>query len=299
MSNEDRVSLIQHGENVTDNMERLYTDNIGLIHQVASKYDGYADHEDLLQQGFLALSDAVKRYDPNRGMKFSTFFVMVYEQNINEYLALTGQCVRVPVNVRHQLKEYHTLLGRGLSLGEIAEQMDLSLRRVQELASLDAAPASLSFEIGEGLELIERLTSEPEEEKKDLSAVWDVVENTLDVKKTQIIIEVYQNGASMDALADQYGISHQAISEHHRKALERLHRSRKMQQLAEQADIDVYHGCGAGTFRRTFTSSVEFAVLRRDRIKKEEEAVHKEWLQEFEAKKAAFFAEYGLNKKTS
>ncbi len=297
MSNEERVQEIQNGANVRSNMEQLYADNLLLIRKIANKYHGFADIDDLVQQGYLALVDAVKAFDVARGVQFSTFFHIVYEQNINEYLALTGQCVRVPLQTRHELKIYHQLIGKGLSLGEIAEKMEISYKRVQELAALDSGAVSLYSKLGEDGEsvLIDQLAAPEEENKPDLSEIWSVLGDALDDKRAQIIYDLYREGVSMREEAEKLGISHQAIEQHQQKAFYRLRQIRKIRSLAEMADVNMLACCGVGVFKRTHTSAVERAVIYRERIRREEEKCHNEWLFEFEQKRKQFYEKYGIN----
>ena len=291
--NEKLVELIQRGQDVRENMQLLYTDILPLIRRVASKYKGYGEMEDLVQQGYLALVDAVRDYDPERGV-FINFFCMVYEQNINEYLAVTGQCVRVPTGVRSLLRQYHEWSGKGFTLGEIAEKMEISLRRVQELAALDAGAASMYSPVGEDGCLLDLIAAEPEEPDTDLSGVWSAVSDNLDAKRSRIVYDLYRQGVTVREEAEKMGVSKQAISAMMQKAFERLRKVREIRNLAEMADIDLYSHVSVGYFKQTGISAVEFAVLHRERIAKAEEKCHNEWLEEFTMKKAAFYEQYGI-----
>lgn len=296
MTNEELVKLIQSGQNVRENMEKLYNDNLSLIRKIAHKYHAFASMDDLTQQGYLALVDACKQYDSTRGALFSTYFTIVFQHNINAYLALTGQCVRVPLDVRHELMVYHRLLGKGLSLGEIAEEMEISLKKVQKLASLDEGAISLYAPVGENedSQLLDMIAAPEQEDQPDLSEVWECVENCLKDKHARIIYDLYHEGVSVCEEAERMGMSHQGIQHHEEKALFRLRQIRKIRNLAEMADIDIYGRCGVGYFKATHTSSTEYAVIQRDRIKREEERCHNEWLSEFEQKKSAFYEQYGI-----
>lgn len=51
-------------------------EHLGLVHWCAGKIKTkYYDREDLVQIGVVGLLDAVSKYDPSRGVKFSTYAV--------------------------------------------------------------------------------------------------------------------------------------------------------------------------------------------------------------------------------
>lgn len=64
MSNEQLVLRIKAGENVADNMLQLWQQNKKFISSIAKKYAAYEEIEDLIQQGYFGMSNAVNGYDP-------------------------------------------------------------------------------------------------------------------------------------------------------------------------------------------------------------------------------------------
>jgi len=55
-------------------IEKLYQDYLPLIKSIASRYKkGRVSFEDLVQEGFLGLFEAEKRFDPSKKIKFSTY----------------------------------------------------------------------------------------------------------------------------------------------------------------------------------------------------------------------------------
>ena len=66
MSNEELVYLIKSGTDVADNMLQLWKQTEAFVYSIAKKYIGHAELEDLLQEGYLSLYDAVDGYDRQR-----------------------------------------------------------------------------------------------------------------------------------------------------------------------------------------------------------------------------------------
>ena len=63
MSNEEIVKKIKDNIDVNDNLAILWGNNKRFIYQIASKYAGMAEHDDLMQEGYMGLCNAVYKYD--------------------------------------------------------------------------------------------------------------------------------------------------------------------------------------------------------------------------------------------
>ncbi|MFR3031105.1 MAG: hypothetical protein ACLTNO_07330 [Blautia sp.] len=72
MTNEQLVVLIQDGIDEAENMRLLWQQNQGFIGKLAMIYSGQEELDDLKQEGYLALCDAVRGYDAVRGVPLST-----------------------------------------------------------------------------------------------------------------------------------------------------------------------------------------------------------------------------------
>lgn len=72
-TNEALVLKIKSGINVADNMLRLWQQNRGFIKKMANRYKGYEDVEDLEQQGYIGLDNAVGGYRPDENVSFITY----------------------------------------------------------------------------------------------------------------------------------------------------------------------------------------------------------------------------------
>lgn len=73
ISNEQLVARIQAGVDTADDMLRLWQQTRDFITLLAKKYSAYAEMEDLQQEGYLALCDAVGKYEPDRGVTFINY----------------------------------------------------------------------------------------------------------------------------------------------------------------------------------------------------------------------------------
>ncbi len=157
--------------------ERLIRANARLVISVAKKYLGRGlPFLDLVQEGNIGLMRAVKKYEYQRGFKFSTYATWWIRQAITRSLADQGRTIRLPVHmgdqVNRMLRKQHELaqeLGRKPSLSELAEALEVPVAKVEKMMEVVQQPLSLQAPVGEDEEeslgdFIEDVTSlDPEE----------------------------------------------------------------------------------------------------------------------------------------
>ena len=98
--NESIVKQIQTEQgNRQELLERLWTDNLGLIRKIIHRLTGLQygyppdreDFEDLEQQAFIGIMDSVQHYDSKRGEKFFTFAYYYIKLSVYRYYDFSGQ----------------------------------------------------------------------------------------------------------------------------------------------------------------------------------------------------------------
>ena len=73
VSNEELVANIKAGIDTADNMLQLWKQTKAFVASIAKKYKPYAEWDDLMQEGYLALNVAAEGYDPQRSGSFLTY----------------------------------------------------------------------------------------------------------------------------------------------------------------------------------------------------------------------------------
>ena len=71
MTNEQRVEAIRNGGSVTENMKCLYLENLPLIKKFIKPYTSYETEEDLLQEAYFGLCEAVRHYETSENVLFT------------------------------------------------------------------------------------------------------------------------------------------------------------------------------------------------------------------------------------
>lgn len=80
--------------------------NIGLVRGIAARYDfGGVDYEDRVQFGMFGLMRAAEKFDPSRGLRFSTYATPWIKQAIRGGVADQGRLVQVPLHGQRRGKE--------------------------------------------------------------------------------------------------------------------------------------------------------------------------------------------------
>jgi RNA polymerase primary sigma factor len=83
--------------------DRLITHNTKIVVTIANKNKGRGiEIDDLIQQGNLGLIDALKRFDPSKNVRFTTFAGSYVLKSINKLIDDCGRVVRIPVNQEYE-----------------------------------------------------------------------------------------------------------------------------------------------------------------------------------------------------
>ena len=98
LSHEEEINLASRAkhDNCTTSAEQLAYANLRFVANYTLRFSGYSfRREDLIQEGNIGLLKAIKRFDPDRGVRFISFAVHSIKSEINEYIIGNSHLLKV------------------------------------------------------------------------------------------------------------------------------------------------------------------------------------------------------------
>ena len=215
---------------------RLVTANLRLVVKIAYEYRrAYRNMMDLVQEGNIGLMQAVKRYDPYRGVKLSSYAAWWIRAYMLRFILNNWRLVKVgTTQAQRKLffnlnKEKARLTAMGIepSHAEIAKRLNVSESEVTEMdRRLARADASLDATVNEAdgrsttrLELMPSTNATPDQiaEGSEFSALLhkqlDEFRVTLSGKDVDIFDKrvVADEPLTLQELGDQFGVSRERV----------------------------------------------------------------------------------------
>ena len=193
--------------------------------------------EDIVQVGYIGLLAAIERFEPQRGLEFSTFATPTIVGEIKRYFRDKSWAVKVPRRLQETMQRadvasqrLQAKLGRQPSVNEIAKELELPPEDVLEAMEASPAQRTIPFEStgpapkdDDGLQLTERLGREDENlDKVELQDLLDQAMRHLTPRERRIMYLRFVDELPQAEVAKRLGISQMHVSRLQRAAVEQL-----------------------------------------------------------------------------
>ena len=217
--------------------DQLIVNHINLVRFLASKFKNRGESlEDLIQVGTIGLIKAIDRFDPERGLEFTTYATPTIMGEIKRHFRDKGWSVRVPrrlqelsAKVNQATDELTNQLQRSPSVAEIADYLGSSVDEVLEAMESSSAYSSVPLEGGgsgeddESPSVIDHYaTEDPDLAASDDRIVLEQAIADFSPREQEIIKMRFEQGLTQVEIAEREGISQVQVSRLLRRALRRL-----------------------------------------------------------------------------
>ncbi len=120
--------------------DELVFSHLGMVRQLASRFSNRSEAlDDLVQVGIIGLIKAIDRFDPDRGVEFSSFAVPTIVGEIKRHFRDKSWAMRVPrrlkdlnVAVGRAVEELTVELGRSVTPNDLATRLGVSVEDIVE-----------------------------------------------------------------------------------------------------------------------------------------------------------------------
>lgn len=270
MSIEDIVIEIQKGnkEEIGTLWERVYK----YVRQCAMDFHAGDLEEDLIQEGFLGVLEAVQGYDATRGYRFLTYAGYYIKTYMRRFLYKSMPGIRIPEGMALKIKKYNDLVASfmrdyGREPTDHEAKAILKIKDIEAVKTAAMDPTSLDKEIydsdGAALKDVYARSQDNTESviesvfmdelKRDL---WHEVDKMPD-KMREAIQGKYIDDMTYKELGEVFNCSIERVHQIVDKALKKLKNKKTLRDYYSE----IYgRGLRGTNFRTTRTSSTEYAA---------------------------------------
>lgn len=194
--------------------------------------------EDLVQVGTIGLIKSVDRFDPERGVEFSTYATPTIIGEIKRYFRDKGWAIRVPRRLQELRMQIGTAtaqltqdLGRSPTASELAAHLDCSLEEIIEGIESANAYSTLSLDASDDSEdgaatMLDALGEEDVamEHVEIRESIRPLLEGLPPREKKILLLRFFKN-MTQSQIAEEIGVSQMHVSRLLNRTLEDLRRS--------------------------------------------------------------------------
>jgi RNA polymerase sigma-32 factor len=234
-------------ENDLEAARKLIVSHLRLVASIARGYTGYGlPQADLIQEGNIGLMKAVKRYDPERGVRLVSFAMHWIKAEIHEYIVRNWRLVKI-ATTKAQRKLFFNLrsMKTGINtmqpdeVAHIARELNVKPEEVLEMESrLNGHEISLEANIDDDsdehfspIAYLQDETLSPADaleaqqtEYSETTGLANALQN-LDERSRRVVEARWlqeSGGKTLHELADEFGVSAERIRQIEQKAMQKM-----------------------------------------------------------------------------
>ena len=291
MSNEELVEQIKNGYHVTENMQVLYENNLPLIKKFIKPYAYYEPEEDLLQETYFGLWEAVRHYERSENVLFMTYAQYWVKQSVQRYLENSGSILRISSAYRQKIarykksvQEYEQLYNRNPSDLDMCKYMNVSLEQIeklkiwmQDVKSLDDTISCNgdSFTIADTIAddfSIEDSVIDDQYKIYEQQTLWEIVDKHVDSEQQSVIKKIYKENKTFKEISQENKISVDEVRKIKETGLKKLRSPKAIKEIREKLEMleesSIMYQSGINSFNNKGMSNTEYLAIKKATLKK-------------------------------
>ena len=260
LSEEDEYKIAIAAANGDENARQtMITSNLRLVVKIAKTYIGRSSNLsflDLIQEGNMGLMRATEKFDAEKGFRFSTYATYWIKQAISKAIIDQSRAVRLPAHIINELNKFNKAIrdlsqqyGRTPSNKELAEYLNVSVKKISEYYTISKEPCSLDVTIDEDEDtaMIDLIADENATKFMDIDnlSIRDTIYSVLNTlsERERKIIELrfgFTDGRqhTLEEVGKEFNLTKERIRQLEASALKKLRnpvRSEKLREVWENA----------------------------------------------------------------
>lgn len=282
MTNEELIQLIKDGESVKENSYLLYIQNLPLLRLWSKRYNETIGADDVLQECYIALHNAVKTFEIEKGYKFTTYLQSAVKTHFS---AILSRYSNTDINAKDKklLMQYKALnekeqqtAGRNINISKAASLLQCSEKDLQsilryfDLLHCLSIDAPVNNDNDEKFALADVLKADINiilnyEDKAMINystKVWDCVHNVCTEAEENVIKQRYKENLTLKQTGINNGFSLSQARQYEQQALRKLKHNKDIKHLAEElySICDISYRYGYSGWRNNRQSAVELSA---------------------------------------
>lgn len=249
---EEHEYAIRFAENNDKEAARmLIQSHLRLVAKIASKFKNYGlPVVELVSEGNIGLMQALKKFDPHKGFRFSTYAMWWIKAYIQEYILRSWSLVKIGTTAAqkklffnlHKIKKKLQKNNHGETLSEehastIARDLNVSKKEVSDMDSrLSQGDTSLNNMVGgddDAREIVDLMADNQEnqeelaiknQERNRQESLFKAAFATLNEREKNILLkrQMVEEGSTLDDLSKIYNISRERIRQIEENAINKI-----------------------------------------------------------------------------
>ncbi len=251
---EEQELTLKASQGCEESRRKLVEANMRLVVNIAKHYrNRMVPFEDLVQEGAIGLMNAIARFEPAKGYRFSTYATHWIRQAIGRAIDNKAKAIRLPAHVSETLRRLdkeririRREAGSEPTVQQLAELLGISAKKIIHLLQSSQEPLSLDMMVGDddnttlGAMIHDTQSANPEqalltaELLRELSDIMkELTDRELEVMRRRLGLEEQGEAHVLQEIGRELQLSRERVRQIEMQALKKLRHLARRRQLRD------------------------------------------------------------------